>query len=56
MIPEPEGSMNAYMESLTMLLERKDKFFYPTHGPRIPNPIDFTGFNQPQNKQRKPNS
>ena len=25
-----------------MLLERKDKFFYPTHGPRIPNPIDFT--------------
>ncbi|GIR37633.1 MAG: hypothetical protein CM15mP49_30180 [Actinomycetota bacterium] len=27
MIPEPEGSMNAYMESLTMLLERKDKFF-----------------------------
>ena len=41
-IPEPEGSMNAYMESLIMLLERKDKFFYPTHGPRIPNPIDFT--------------
>ncbi len=41
-IPEPEGSMNDYMGSLSLLLERKDKFFYPTHGPRIPDPINFT--------------
>ena len=41
-IPEPEGSMNEYMKSLNLLLEREDKYFYPTHGPRIPNPIEFT--------------
>jgi|TARA_B100001094_G_scaffold62210_1_gene58002 glyoxylase-like metal-dependent hydrolase (beta-lactamase superfamily II) len=41
-IPEPEGSMNDYMQSLAMLLDRKDRFFYPTHGPRIPDPIKFT--------------
>jgi len=41
-IPEPEGSMNEYMDSLGLLLERSDNFFYPTHGPRIPDPINFT--------------
>ena len=41
-IPEPEGSMNEYMDSLKLLLDRDDQFFYPTHGPRIPDPINFT--------------
>ena len=30
------------MDSLHLLLDRSDQFFYPTHGPRIPEPIAFT--------------
>ena len=30
------------MDSLYLLLDRNDEFFYPTHGPRIPEPISFT--------------
>lgn len=41
-IPSPEGAMDAYMDSLRLLLDRNDMFFYPTHGPRIPEPIAFT--------------
>ena len=41
-VPSPEGSMVDYMASLDLLLDRTDEFFYPTHGPRIPDPIAFT--------------
>ena len=41
-IPSPEGAMGEYMDSLYLLLDRNDEFFYPTHGPRIPEPISFT--------------
>jgi glyoxylase-like metal-dependent hydrolase (beta-lactamase superfamily II) len=41
-VPSPEGSMRDYMRSLDLFVERDDRFFYPTHGPRIPEPIGFT--------------
>lgn len=41
-IPSPEGSMTDYLASLDLLLERNEHFFHPTHGPEIPDPIEFT--------------
>ncbi len=41
-VPSPEGSMRDYLNSLALLLERTDRWFYPTHGPRIPDPQAFT--------------
>ncbi len=40
-IPPPDGSLAQYMNSLEILLDRTDRTYYPTHGPPIPEPVDF---------------
>ena len=45
-IPSPEGAMGEYMDSLYLLLDRTDEFFYPTHGPRILSPLVSLGPNR----------
>jgi glyoxylase-like metal-dependent hydrolase (beta-lactamase superfamily II) len=40
-IPPPDGSMADYMASLDLLLDREDRTYYPTHGPPVPDPVDF---------------
>jgi glyoxylase-like metal-dependent hydrolase (beta-lactamase superfamily II) len=37
-IAPPDGNMTAYMASLDKLLDRRDKVYWPTHGPAIPEP------------------
>ena len=37
-ISPPDGDMAAYMDSLNLLLERDDEFYWPTHGPVIDDP------------------
>ncbi len=41
-VPPPDGSMAQYMASLRLLLDREHRSYYPTHGPPIPEPHDFT--------------
>jgi glyoxylase-like metal-dependent hydrolase (beta-lactamase superfamily II) len=33
--------MRDYMASLELMTTRDDRYFYPTHGPRIPEPVAF---------------
>ena len=40
-IAPPDGNMQDYMNSLDRLLTRDDELYWPTHGPRIPNPKEF---------------
>lgn len=40
-IPPPDGSLAQYMASLDLILDREDRTYYPTHGPPIPDPLDF---------------
>lgn len=37
-ISPPDGDMAAYMQSLTLLLDRDDEVYWPTHGPSIVEP------------------
>jgi glyoxylase-like metal-dependent hydrolase (beta-lactamase superfamily II) len=37
----PDGSMKNYMESLRKLLPFNHDRYWPTHGPAIPNPVDY---------------
>ena len=37
----PDGSMKNYMESLRKLLPFNHDLYWPTHGPAIPNPVDY---------------
>ncbi len=37
----PDGSMKNYMESLKKLLPFQHERYWPTHGPAIPNPVDY---------------
>lgn len=37
-IPPPDGNLNAYMDSLTLLLPRSEERYYPTHGAAIEDP------------------
>ena len=37
-IVPPDGNMEEYMQSLEKLLQRKDKYYLPTHGKMIKNP------------------
>ena len=37
-IAPPDGDMAAYMASLSRLLEREDRIYYPAHGPAIERP------------------
>ena len=37
----PDGSMKNYMESLRKLLPFQHDRYWPTHGPAIPNPVDY---------------
>lgn len=37
----PDGSMTEYMNSLSILLERSETTYWPTHGPAIKNPKPF---------------
>jgi len=37
-VSPPDGDMAAYMASLAKLYGRKDKIYYPAHGPRIDKP------------------
>ena len=37
-ISPPDGDMTAYMASLSLLLDRDDVAYWPTHGPRINDP------------------
>jgi glyoxylase-like metal-dependent hydrolase (beta-lactamase superfamily II) len=34
----PDGDMGAYMQSLELLRQRRDRIFYPAHGPAVTNP------------------
>ena len=34
----PDGDMAAYMQSLDMLRQRKDRIYYPAHGPAVTKP------------------
>ena len=40
-ISPPDGDMAAYVASLKRLLDRDDRHYYPTHGPRIDQPHDY---------------
>lgn len=40
-VAPPDGSMTAYMNSLTRLLDRDDSIYYPTHGPAVTDPQRF---------------
>ena len=40
-ISPPDGDMGDYMASLSLLLERDDREYWPTHGPRIDDPIPY---------------
>ncbi len=40
-ISPPDGDMADYMASLERLLHRDDRYYWPTHGPRIDNPKPF---------------
>jgi glyoxylase-like metal-dependent hydrolase (beta-lactamase superfamily II) len=37
-ISPPDGDMQAYMESLALLLNRDDSVYWPTHGPAVEDP------------------
>jgi glyoxylase-like metal-dependent hydrolase (beta-lactamase superfamily II) len=37
-VTPPDGDMAAYMASLERLYERKDRVFYPAHGPQVDKP------------------
>ncbi len=37
-VSPPLGDMAAYMEGLSRLLERSDRFYFPGHGPLLPEP------------------
>ena len=37
----PDGDMAAYMASLDKLRQRKDRIFYPAHGPPVTNPAQY---------------
>ncbi len=41
-VPPPHGDLRHYMRSLELLLQRDDLRYFPTHGPSIENPIQFT--------------
>ena len=41
-VAPPDGDMADYMESLEIVLERKDRVLYPTHGAPITEPLAFT--------------
>jgi len=40
-VSPPDGNMVAYMNTLQLLLERKDRIYYPTHGAPIENPAGY---------------
>ncbi len=40
-ISPPDGDMAAYLGSLELLLQRDDKVYWPTHGPRIEHPKEL---------------
>lgn len=40
-ISPPDGDMAAYMASLELMLQRDDKVYWPTHGPRIEHPEEL---------------
>ena len=37
-VSPPDGDMEAYMNSLDLLLERDDRVYWPTHGPAVTEP------------------
>ena len=37
----PDGDMGAYMASLEKLRQRKDRIYYPAHGPAVTNPQQY---------------
>ena len=37
----PDGDMAAYMASLDKLRKRKDRVYYPAHGPAVTNPQQY---------------
>ena len=41
-VSPPDGDMRAYMQSLERLQARGEEVFWPTHGPPIPEPQEFT--------------
>lgn len=40
-VAPPDGEMRAYMKSLDLLLSRRDRIYYPTHGAPITDPLPF---------------
>lgn len=40
-VAPPDGDMAAYMRSLSLLLERNDRLYLPTHGPAVEEPQRF---------------
>jgi len=40
-ISPPSGNMEAYLNSLELLLDRQDACFWPAHGPGVENPKPF---------------
>jgi len=51
----PDGDMAAYMASLDRLRQRKDRIYYPAHGPAVTNPEQYvrhlTGHRMQREKQ-----
>jgi len=41
-IPPPHGNLAAYLDSLSLLLARRDTTYYPTHGPSIQKSPKFS--------------
>lgn len=40
-VSPPFGDMNAYLESLELLIRREDKLYLPGHGPALPDPRNY---------------
>ncbi len=40
-VSPPDGDMAAYVENLKRLLDREDRTYYPTHGPRVDDPRSY---------------
>lgn len=52
-VSPPDGDMADYMRSLTLLIERDDRVYYPAHGPQVDNPQRLARGMMVHRKQRE---
>lgn len=52
-VAPPDGSMSDYMQSLTKLLERRDRVYFPGHGGPVRKPAEFVRALRAHRKMRE---